>query len=85
MQEVIIIPDVNNEAQRFYQNLIDIGLGEETISHCVFLRKESRNRELLLTLQNSRKTLLEQIHTDQKRLDCLDYLVCRLSKKGGVP
>ncbi|MCD7863367.1 MAG: hypothetical protein LUG61_07615 [Lachnospiraceae bacterium] len=79
------MPDANNEAQRFYQNLIDIGLGEETISHCVFLKKEGRNRELLLTLQNSRRTLLEQIHIDQKRLDCLDYLVCRLNKKGGVP
>ncbi|MCD8380278.1 MAG: hypothetical protein LUC95_08210 [Lachnospiraceae bacterium] len=79
------MPDANNEAQCFYQNLIDIGLGEETISHCVFLKKEGRSQELLLTLQNSRKTLLDQIHTDQKRLDCLDYLVCRLSKKGGKP
>lgn len=76
------MPEANNEFQRFYQNLIDIGLGEEMIAHCVLLQKEGRNRELLLTLQNSRRNLLSNIHAEQKKLDCLDYLVNWLDKKG---
>ncbi|MCD8148162.1 MAG: hypothetical protein LUE92_01055 [Clostridiales bacterium] len=76
------MPEANNEFQRFYQNLIDIGLGEEMIAHCVLLQKEGRNRELLLTLQSSRRNLLANIHAEQKKLDCLDYLVNWLDKKG---
>ncbi|MCD7814182.1 MAG: hypothetical protein LUH20_09095 [Lachnospiraceae bacterium] len=76
------MPEANNETQRFYQNLVDIGFGEEMIARCVLLQKEGRERELRLTLQNSRRNLLDQIHTEQKKLDCLDYLVNWLDKKG---
>lgn len=76
------MPEANDEAQRFYENLIDIGLGEEMIAHCVLLQKEGRNRELLLTLQSSRRNLLANIHAEQKKLDCLDYLVNWLEKRG---
>lgn len=74
------MPDANNEAQRFYENLKDIGFGEEMISRCVLLQKEGRDRELLFILQDSRRNLLNGIHTEQKKLDCLDYLVNRLNK-----
>ncbi|MCD8131838.1 MAG: hypothetical protein LUE16_11295 [Lachnospiraceae bacterium] len=73
--------EANNEAQCFYENLVDIGFGEEMISHCVMLQKEDRDRELLVTLKNSRKDLLANIHADQKKLDCLDYLMNWLDKK----
>ncbi|MCC8151439.1 MAG: hypothetical protein LIO96_08300 [Lachnospiraceae bacterium] len=75
------MPEANNEDQCFYENLRDIGFGDEMISHCFLLRKESRDRELLLLLQNSRRDLLNCIHIEQKKLDCRDYLVNRLSKK----
>ncbi|MCD8195720.1 MAG: hypothetical protein LUE24_00880 [Lachnospiraceae bacterium] len=75
------MPEANNEAQCLYENLRDIGLREETISHCVLLQKEGRDRELLSILQSSRRDLLTHIHTEQKKLDCLDYLVNRLNKK----
>ncbi|MCD8354253.1 MAG: hypothetical protein LUC47_08090 [Clostridiales bacterium] len=78
------MPEANNEAQRFYQNLIDIGFGEEMVSRCVLLKQEGRKRELLLLLQCSRRDLLSNIHAEQKKLDCLDYLVHQLSKKGGI-
>jgi len=74
------MPEANNEAQRFYENLKDIGFGEKMISRCVLLQKEGRDRELLFILQDSRRNLLDGIHTEQKKLDCLDYLVNRLNK-----
>ncbi|MCC8066518.1 MAG: hypothetical protein LIO94_05380 [Clostridiales bacterium] len=75
------MPEANNEAQCFYENLRDIGFEEEMISRCVLLQKEGRDRELLVILQTSRMDLLNGIHTEQKKLDCLDYLVNRLNKK----
>ena len=77
------MPEAGNEAQCFYENLVDIGLEAEVVSRCVLLKKEGRNRELLLLLQDSRRDLLTHIHGDQKRLDCLDYLLNRLNQKGG--
>ncbi len=76
------MPEANNEAQRFYENLVDIGFSDEMISSCVLMQKEGRNKELLRALQNSRRDLLTNIHTEQKRLDCLDYLVNWLNKRG---
>ncbi len=77
------MPEAGNEAQCFYENLVDIGLEAEMVSRCVLLKKEGRNRELLLLLQDSRRDLLTRIHGDQKRLDCLDYLLNRMNQKGG--
>ncbi|MCD8397227.1 MAG: hypothetical protein LUD12_08620 [Lachnospiraceae bacterium] len=76
------MPEANNDAQCFYQNLIDIGLEEKMISRCIVLEKEGREKELLMILQNSRRDLLTHIHAEQKKLDCLDYLVKWLDKKG---
>ncbi len=75
------MPAANNEAECFYENLVDIGLKEEVISQCVLLQKEGKDKQLLAVLKNSRKDLLNDIHIQQKRLDCLDYLVNLLSKK----
>ncbi|MCD7887594.1 MAG: hypothetical protein LUG44_08260 [Clostridiales bacterium] len=76
------MPEANNEAQRFHQNLIDIGFGEEMVSRCVLLKQEGRTGELLLMLKDSRRDLLTRIHAEQKQLDCLDYLVHRLNRGG---
>ncbi|MCD7828808.1 MAG: hypothetical protein LUC35_03410 [Clostridiales bacterium] len=76
------MPEANNEAQRFHQNLIDIGFGEEMVSRCVLLKQEGRTGELLLMLKDSRRDLLTRIHAEQKQLDCLDYLVHQLNRGG---
>ncbi len=75
------MPDANDESRRFYQNLVDIGFGEEMISRCVLLREQGRERELMRALQIGRRELLNHIHAEQKKLDCLDYLVYQLSKE----
>lgn len=75
------MPEATDEAQRFYQNLIDIGYGQTMIQHCIRLKLERRTKELLITLQRQRKKLLESVHTGQKQIDCLDYLVKRIEKE----
>ncbi len=78
------MPEANNEAQRFRENLIDIGFGEEMIAHCSLLQKEGRNEDLLRILRLRRRDLLNSIHAEQKKLDCLDYLAYQLRRKGGT-
>lgn len=75
------MPEATDEAQRFYQNLVDIGCEQNMIQHCIRLKVEHRTKELLVTLQRQRKKLLESVHVGQKQVDCLDYLVKRIEKR----
>lgn len=75
------MPEATDEAQRFYQNLVDIGCEQNMIQHCIRLKVEHRTKELLVTLQRQRKKLLENVHAGQKQVDCLDYLVMQIEKR----
>ena len=69
------------------QNLKDAGCGEETISKCMALVTENDRKELLRLLSVHKRDLLETVHSKQKEIDCLDYLVFRLKQnenKGGI-
>lgn len=70
-----------NDEKVIVQNLIDAGCGEEFIAEFIEnFRKENITRELKL-LRLHRHLLLEKLHTEQKRIDCLDYLVYRMTKE----
>lgn len=70
-----------NDEKVIVQNLIDAGCGEEFIAEFIEdFRKENITRELKL-LRLHRRLLLEKLHTEQKRIDCLDYLVYRMTKE----
>ncbi len=75
------MPEATDEKGRFYHNLVDIGCGQDMIQYCVRLKDECRLQELLITLQRQRKILLDGIHTEQQKVDCLDYLVNRIEKE----
>ena len=59
------------------QTLTDAGCPQETIT--AFL--ESSGAESLRVLRQHRCTLLEILHEEQKKLDCLDYLLYQLKKE----
>lgn len=63
------MPDVNNEAQRLYQNLVGISFEEEMISHCVVLRERGQRTKLLYTLQSGCSDLLNHIHPEPQALN----------------
>lgn len=66
--------------QRDYrQNLIDAGCNKKTIER--FLDCVTKEEQLWI-LNIQRKQLLEDYHNDEKKLDCLDYLVNQLKKEG---
>lgn len=65
----------------FRQNLIDAGCGLEVVERCVKLDEEQNTAQLMRVLANHRRTLLDTLHADEKRIDCLDYLIYKMEKR----
>ena len=66
------------------QNLIDAGCGQEFIAEFMDdLRKDNISKDLKL-LAAHRRSLLDNLHKEQKRIDCLDYLVYRMTKENSI-
>ncbi len=73
-----------NDENAIVQNLIDAGCGQEFIAEFMEdFRKENISKDLKL-LQSHRRLLLEKLHKEQKRIDCLDYLVYRMTKENSI-
>ena len=61
--------------QALYENLIDARCSEALRERCSALAERGQTAQMLLLLRGHRKELLNQIHEQQKALDCLDYLI----------
>ncbi|MBD5111307.1 MAG: hypothetical protein HDT42_02050 [Ruminococcaceae bacterium] len=73
-----------NDEKSIVQNLIDAGCGQSFISEFMEdFRKDNISKELKL-LEAHRRSLLNNLHKEQKRIDCLDYLVYQMTKENSV-
>lgn len=63
------------------QNLLDAGCGPDTVQRCMALVKRQENAELLRLLSRHRRELLDRVHQNEKRIDCLDYLIYQIEKQ----
>lgn len=63
------------------QNLKDAGCDQATIQ--IFLTDFHRGEQSkgIRLLEKHRRTLLDDLHLEQKRIDCLDYLLFTLQKQ----
>lgn len=66
------------EQQKIIENLKDAGCDDLVIEQFLMLEKEQKKQEQLRLLSSHRKTLLNSVHKNQKRIDCLDYLLYKL-------
>ncbi len=64
---------MNEEQMR--ECLTDAGCDETLIGQFEALRCSDRRKDQFRLLNDYRRQLLESIHTEQKKLDCLDYLL----------
>lgn len=62
------------------QNLIDAGCDKQFIEQFMPLLSECRTAEMLSLLAVHRKDLLDRIHSEERQIYCLDYLVNKLNK-----
>ncbi|MCQ4636507.1 hypothetical protein NE619_07180 [Anaerovorax odorimutans] len=72
--------DYFTKGNKIVQNLEDAGCSPQNIEQCCHCYEEGSVEELLRLLSGHRKFLLEQIHENQKKLDCLDYLIYKIRK-----
>lgn len=72
--------EVNDIYGSIYQNLIDSGCDIQTTERCMFYMKEGKVSDILPILKRYKATLLASVHTGQKQIDCLDFLIYKLKK-----
>lgn len=62
------------------QNMKDAGCGQKMIAAFVETLREDKADEGMRLLAAHRRMLLEELHREQKKIDCLDYLVYQMQK-----
>ncbi len=75
------MPHISDTQGRLRENLADAGCGEELARRFMALVEQGKTREALDLLAGHRKALLDCCHAEQKKIDCLDYLVYRMEKE----
>ena len=71
----------NASVQAVIQNLEDAGCDPDTVEEFLALDVEGKTGEQLKLLARQRRQLLDRVHREEKRIDCLDYLAYQLNKK----
>ena len=71
----------NASVQAVIHNLQDAGCDPETVEEFLALDGEGKTGEQLKLLARQRRQLLDRVHREEKRIDCLDYLAYQLNKK----
>ncbi len=75
------MPRASDIKGAFMENLIDAGCTPEIVQQCMTLAQQQENDALLRILSRHRKSLLDTVHQNEKRIDCLDYLIYKLEKQ----
>lgn len=71
----------SNSDDAVIQNLKDAGCDTDTITAFIDNLKDDRTEEGMRLLASYRRSVLEKLHREQKKLDCLDYLVYKIEKE----
>lgn len=62
------------------QNLKDAGCNEEMIQSFIQLQALGEMERMFKLLSKQRRALLDGVHENQRKLDCLDYLLYQMKK-----
>lgn len=66
--------------QAIVTNLLDAGCDNELIEKFMEFLKAGKKEAGLSLLSKQRSYLLDCYHADQKRIDCLDYLIYKMNQ-----
>ena len=68
-------------ARALLDNLEDAGCDAQFAERFLALEQSGQYREQLRLLSGHRQQLLDCLHREERRIDCLDYLVYQLEKR----
>ena len=71
----------NPYAYTVLQNLKDAGCTDEMVEKFMDLQANVDEEQQIRLLSSHRKHLLEELHREEKRIDCLDYLIYQMQNK----
>ena len=66
--------------QALLDNLEDAGCDSSFVERFLALERSGQYRELLRLLSDHRRHLIDCLHREERRIDCLDYLVYQMEK-----
>lgn len=66
---------------RIRRNLSDAGCSASQIVQFLELEEQRKRQEQYQLLSRQRALLLKELHQDQYRIDCLDYMVFTMQKE----
>lgn len=64
-----------------YQNLVDAGCCEEVIERGMEYAKAGRWKDIVKLIQSEKQCRVTDMHTNQKQIDCLDFLAYQIEKE----
>ena len=73
-----------NRIFKIRRNLSDAGCEEALIQKFLSLDQKQEREEQYRLLSRHRAALLENLHQDQYKIDCLDYMVYTMKKEENV-
>ena len=76
------MPEASDKQAVLRENLKDAGCDPDTICRCEALVQEEMRGELMRVLSLHRRALLDTVHENKRRIDCLDYLIYQIEKQG---
>ncbi|OUP82083.1 hypothetical protein B5F07_15000 [Lachnoclostridium sp. An169] len=71
----------NGEENTVIQNLLDAGCGKKFIENFLTCRRKGEVGKQLKLLSGQRDELLTRVHEEEKKINCLDYLVYQIEKE----
>ena len=71
----------NPYAYTVLQNLKDAGCTDEMVEKFMDLQANEDEEQQIRLLSSHRKQMLEELHREEKRIDCLDYLIYQMQNK----
>ena len=74
------MPEINDSQGCIRQNLLDAGCDRKTTESCMACFTAGAPAKMLPQLAKHRRALLDALHREQKRIDCLDYLVYTIER-----
>lgn len=75
------MPDALDKREVLIQNLKDAGCDSEQISICLNYSQSGKVPEMKKLLGMHKNHLMKEVHTRQKEVDCLDYLLYSLEQE----
>ena len=78
------MPEASDAQAILRENLKDAGCDQDMICRCELLAESKKRGELMRALSLHRKALLNAVHENQRRIDCLDYLIYQIEKQDRI-